>query len=200
MKKAIFTFLILLISTLNVEAQDWSGKVYQVGKIYPGYYVTNGGDTVEGYFYHGTQTSNQKNCHYYKNETDAKPASKFGPEDIKAYKVADKVYRSIHYSGGLLAKPLRFNLVTNDGAITEFIFYDEMGTGETKMVYHKPHDANNAQPVELQSFGLKFAKKMSEYVADYAELSKKVADKEDGYGMLKILDIIKEYNEWYAKK
>ena len=91
--------------------------------------------------------------------------------------VGDKTYRSIHYSGGLLAKPLRFNLVTTDGAITEFIFYDEMGTGETKTVYHKPHDANNAQPVELQSFGLKFAKKMSEYVADYAELSKKVADK-----------------------
>ncbi len=200
MKKLNAILFLCIMPFLQGKAQDWTGNVYQIGKIYPGYYVTNGGDTIEGYFYHGTQTSNQKNCHYYKAETDAKPTSKFGPEDIKAYKVADKVYRSIHYSGGLLAKPLRFNLVTTDGAITEFIFYDEMGTGETKMVYHKPHDANNAQPVELQSFGLKFAKKMSEYVADYAELSKKIADKADGYGMLKILEIIKEYNDWYAKK
>lgn len=41
---------------------------------------------------------------------------------------------------------------------------------------------------------------MSEYVSDYAELSKKILDKEKGYGLLKILDIIDEYNTWCKTK
>lgn len=202
MKKSLCLFLFGIITTLTAQSQDWSWNVYKFNKIYPGYYVTNEGDTIEGYFKHGDKVDNQNNCHYYKNETDSKPTSKFKPADIKGYKVADKTYRTMNYSGGLFSKPLRFVLLVTDGAIAEFIFYSEDPTtpNDTKTVYHKPHDANNADPVELQSFGLKFAKKMSEYVADYPELAKKIADKEEGYGMLKILDIIKEYNDWYKKK
>lgn len=198
MKKIMIFLFFGIIIPFTGNSQDWSGNVYKVGKIYPGYYVTNTGDTVEGYFYHGNQVENQRTCKYYKNEMDTKPSGTYKPEDIKAYKVADKVYRSINYSGGLFAKPLRFNLVVNDGAITEFIFYSEDGTTDTKSVLHKPHDPENSQPVEFSSFTLKFAKKMSEYVADYTELSKKIAEKADGYGYLKIYEIIKEYNEWYA--
>jgi len=201
-RKSILLLFFGIILFHQSKAQDWSEKVYKIGKIYPGYYVDNTGDTVQGYFYHGDKIDNQNNCHYYLNETDKKPTKKFKPADLKGYKVGDKTYRTINYSGGLFAKPLRFNLVVNDGAITEFIFYSEDLTtpNETKTVFHKPHDKTNSDPVELQSFGLKFAKKMSEYLADYPELSKKVADKADGYGLLKILEIIKEYNEWYAKK
>ena len=58
--------------------------------------------------------------------------------------------------------------------------------------YLKNGDEN---PKTLDYFALKFASKMSEWISDDAVLSKKVADKEDGYGMLKILEIIAEYNE-----
>ncbi|HTL82501.1 MAG TPA: hypothetical protein VL651_12400, partial [Bacteroidia bacterium] len=113
---------------------------------------------------------------------------------------------SIHYSGGLLDKPLRFNLVTKDGEITEFNFYDETGAREADgswkydVVYLKQHDAAFPKPVTLQYFGIGYAKKMSEYVADDADLSKKVADKEKGYGMLQLDAVIDEYNTWYASK
>jgi hypothetical protein len=167
--------MLLLVCYVSIaQAQpDWSGKVYSIGKIYPG----------------------------YKNETDPKPSGEFKPDDIKEYKVADKLYRSIPYSGGLLAKPLRFNLVNKDGPIREYVFYHEDGgSGGSDMVFHKPHDATNSKPVSLPDFGLGFAKKVSAYVGDYPELAKKVADKEKGYGMLKILDIIAEYNQWYLSK
>ena len=49
----------------------------------------------------------------------------------------------------------------------------------------------------LQDFAIGFAKKMSAFVADDEELSKKVADKEKGYGMLQIDAIVDEYNTWY---
>jgi hypothetical protein len=195
--------MLLLVCYVSIaQAQpDWSGKVYSIGKIYPGYYISNNNDTVNGYFVHGNQVGNQKRCYYYKNETDPKPSGEFKPDDIKEYKVADKLYRSIPYSGGLLAKPLRFNLVNKDGPIREYVFYHEDGgSGGSDMVFHKPHDATNSKPVSLPDFGLGFAKKVSAYVGDYPELAKKVADKEKGYGMLKILDIIAEYNQWYLSK
>jgi hypothetical protein len=41
---------------------------------------------------------------------------------------------------------------------------------------------------------------MAAFVADDEELSKKVADKEKGYGMLQIDKVIAEYNAWYNSK
>ncbi|MDQ3111428.1 MAG: hypothetical protein M3R17_16195 [Bacteroidota bacterium] len=206
--KKITAITALLFLCLVANAQDWSGKVYKIGTIYPGYYVSLKGDTVRGYFMHNNQVKNQLKCEYYKNETDRNTTQSFGPEDISSYVVADKLYRSIHFSGGLLAKPMRFNLVTTDGGggISIFNFYDETyarepdGSIKYTVVYYKPNDAANPKPMMLQDFGLGFAKKMAAFVADYEELSKKVADKEKGYGMIQIDKIVEEYNTWYKTK
>jgi hypothetical protein len=80
------------------------------------------------------------------------------------------------------------------------VFYSEDGNATPETLFHKAHDASNATPVTIAYFGLGFAKKLSQYLSDYPELSKKVADKEKGYGMLKLLDIIAEYNSWYASR
>lgn len=196
MKKIIMVAL-AIFSVCAINAQDWSGAVYKIGKKYPGYYVTNEGDTINGYFMHGTKVQNQLRCDFYKIETDPEPDEKFFPEDIKSYKVGDKLYRTINYSGGLLKKPLRFVLVVKDGAISQFTFYSEDLTNEEKTVFYKANDPENPDPLELQYFGMGFAKRMSAFVADNEELSKKVADKEKGYGMLQIDAIIEEYNTWY---
>ena len=198
--KELFSHLIIFFSITTACAQDWSGKVYTTGQIYPGYYVSNTNDTVQGYFLHGNQVSNQKKCYFYKNETDREPTFAFSPHDIKSFKVADKLYRTVPYSGGLIASPLRFLLVTKDGGIAELVFYSEDGAATSESVFYKPHDPANSKPVTLPYFGLGFAKKLSQYLSDYPELAKKVADKEKGYGMLKLLDIIAEYNTWYATK
>jgi hypothetical protein len=198
--KQFFTVIFLTGAFSSLHAQDWTGRVYQVGKIYPGFYVTNSNDTIQGYFLHGNQAANQKKCVFYTNEMDRKSTSEFKPDEIKSYKVADKLYRSINFSGGLTSKPLRFNLITKDGAITEYVFYSEDGSFTPEPVFHKPHDAANNKPLQMGYFALGFAKKLGEYVADYPELAAKVTGKEKGYGMLNLLAIIAEYNEWYANK
>ena len=198
MKRFLLVFCASLTG-LSLYSQDWTEKNFKHGGIYAGYYVTNKGDTVKGFFRQGNKVEGQKQCDTYTSEKGT-DHQKFKPEDIKSYMVGDKLYRSIHYSGGLMAKPLRFNLVTKDGPICEYIFYSESGPGEDKTVYHKANDPANSEVRELQYFGIGFAKKMAEYVADYPELSKKIADKEKGYGMLKMLDIIAEYNKWYLTK
>jgi hypothetical protein len=57
---------------------------------------------------------------------------------------------------------------------------------------------------ELQDFGsleylMKFKKAMSEYLSDYPEIAKKIANKEAGYAYGNLEKIIAEYNAWYLK-
>ena len=114
--------------------------------------------------------------------------------------MGDKLYRTLNYSGGLLNKPLRFLLVAKDGEITEYVFYQEDATAEAQGIFHKRHDPSHSDPITYGYFALGYAKKLSDYISDYPALSKKVSDKEKGYGLLNLLAIIAEYNEWYAAK
>ena len=192
--------LTLVVAKAQPKDPDWSETVYKIGKIYPGFYVTNTNDTIHGYFLHADKKGNQKKCRFYTNEMDKKPTAEFKPEDIKSYKVADKLYRTLNYSGGLLNKPLRFLLVTNDGGITEFVFYSEDAAVQAQGVFHKPKDPSHSDPITVSYFGLSFAKKLSDYISDYPVLAQKVANKEKGYGLLNLMAIIAQYNEWFATK
>jgi hypothetical protein len=198
--KKITAIAALIILSMTAGAQDWSGNVYKIGEKYPGYYVSLTGDTVQGYFKMGGQIENQTTCNYYKNETDKKPTQKFAPEDISAYKVGDKMYRPIHYSGGLMAKPLRFNLITKDGAITQFKWYELSTTYpfpmEEKEVFVNYHYKTEPKTLGHDEMVMSFAKKFSAFIDDDKELSDKVANKEKKYSAFQMYDIIDEYNEW----
>jgi hypothetical protein len=204
-----------LSATTMIAQNDWSGKTYKYYSLYPGYVVTLTNDTIQGYIEHGDRTMNQDKAVYYSDINNRKTKKVYKPEDLKGYMVGDKVYRSIHWSGGLLEKPLKFNLLVQDGAITQYHFYtkdegyvvqvrskDETDAEydaricQTQMVFQK----NDGKPFAETSLGLGFAKKMAEIVADYPELSTKVKNKEKGYGMLNLLTIIDEYNVWAAQK
>lgn len=209
MKKIILT-LILLALTSFIYAQDWSSDIYSVGQKYPGYIIKTTGEKIEGYIEAQPRgekqdlgNSNQTRVIFYTDKDDKKSKVIYKPEDVKEYMVADKVYRSIYYSGGLTSKVLRFVLRVKEGCIASYVWYNckqyYINTGdcdwEEVQLYQKGED----KPVEQSSFALNFAKKMSEYVSDHAELSAKILNKEKGYGMLKLLEIIDEYNTWCAE-
>ncbi|MES2798801.1 MAG: hypothetical protein V4638_02190 [Bacteroidota bacterium] len=198
---------------------DWSPEIYQVGKMYPGYIINLDGDTIQGFIkadqrcsIAGIGSSNQNTCAFYVNEADKKPAQKYKPADLKGYKIADKVYESIKYSGGLLKAP-NFNLVVQEGAIRMYEWYAtkenyasiSKQSGETWLQYDaRRFDSKQVvakegtDPIEVSMLGLSFAKKMPEMIADHKELAAKVANKEKGYGFLRIYEVIDEYNKWKA--
>ena len=186
MKKIIFSTIALFLSasafSQNSTSQvDWSPELYRVGNIYPGYIVKLDGDTIQGFIKANTRcsggglgSSNQNLAQFYTSKTDKKPVAKYKPTDIKGYKIADKVYESINYSGGLFKKP-NFNLVVQEGAIRLYEWYATVEnyssiskqSGEswkefdarrfdTKLVVAKdPTDA-----IEFSMLGLSLAKKM----------------------------------------
>ena len=208
-----------LAFSLLSQAYDWDPSVYRVGKKYPGHVVTNDGDTIRGFIkarlrcsLTSVGKSNQTYCEFYRNEGDKKPIGKYKPEDIAGYQIADKIYKSIPYSGGLSSKKLNFNLLVQDGQIAQYNFFSNQegaataGKNDaesweefdarvysTSIVLQKGDD----RPRESNYYMLSFAKRVSELVSDHEELAESVRNKEKGYRMLKFYEIIEEYNRWY---
>lgn len=229
MKKQIIVIAITLIGSVTGFSQnsdgnptvDWSPEIYQVGKIYPGYVIKSDGDTIKGFLkaqnrcsIGGIGSSNQNKALFYTNKSDRKPAEKYQPKDIKGYKIADKLYESINYSGGLFNKP-NFNLVVEDGAIRLYEWYATVEnystlrkqSGESWQDYDKRRFDTNiivakdpTEPIEYGKLGLGFKKKMPPLISDNPEMARKVANKEKGYTFLNLFDVIEEYNEWSAKQ
>lgn len=212
--KVIFIICFLFFFQLS-NAQDWSGDTYKYYQLYPGYIINNSGDTIKGYVEHGDRTRNQTKCIFYTDISNSKTKKIYKPDDLKGYCVADKIYRSIHYSGGLFGKPLNFVLVAKQGRIARLYYYtkDEgyviqvRKQGETDAQYDARiskeeivWQKENEDPVANTSLFLGFAKKVGKLIADYPELAKKVENKEKGYTVLKILDIIDEYNNWWKSQ
>lgn len=228
MKNSILVSAVLFLSihafsqnnTTNSYA-DWSPEIYQVGKIYPGYIIKLDGDTIKGFLkassrcsIGGIGSSNQNTAAFYLNESDKKPVAKYKPTELKGYKIADKVYESINFSGGLLKKP-NFNLVVEDGAIRIYEWYSTVENYstlskqsgetwqqfdarqfETKLIVAK----TPTEPIEFSMLGLSFAKKMPSLINDNPEMAQKVANKEKGYTFLNLFEVISEYNKWAKTK
>lgn len=206
----ILLLVLTLISTTGLIAQDWSTDVYKYGEQYPGYVIDAEGNKIEGYIQYQNRYTMQNTVLFFSEKDNKKTKVKYDTQDLKEYKVADKLYHCIHYSGGLMKKPIKANLVVKEGCITEYVWYNRADnfmtmqklpneTDEEFMNRMYPPEtvylkAGDEEPRRTDYFALKFADKMSEYIADNKELSEKVANKEKGYGMLRILEIIEEYN------
>jgi len=211
--KNLILLFILTASLKSVKAQDWEGVNYKYNEIYPGYIVSLKGDTTQGYIVHGGRTANQKTCIFYK-DASKKEKQKLSPSDIKVYSVGDKVYNSIPFSGGLFGKPLSFVLVVKPGRIYEYAYYtkkdmvsDFMLPKETYADYDKRVHSDEIvwqkleeKPMQHTDFVLGFAKRMGKLVGDYPEMAQKVENKQKGYTLFNVFDVISEYNTWWAKQ
>ena len=223
--KKLLIFAVLFATTSILQAQqgtttsqaDWSPELYQMGKKYSGYIINLDGDTVQGYIkalrrtnIDGMGVSNQNRVLFFVKESDKKPVEKYKPSELKGYKIADKVYESINYSGGLLKKP-NFNLVVQEGKIRMYEWYStkegfsgmRKQSGESWEEFDQRRYETNLiiakdpkEPINYSFLGLGFAKKMPPIISDHEELAKKVANKEKGYKWLNMFEVIKEYNAW----
>jgi hypothetical protein len=225
MKYTIASALFCLLATGAISQEksstmaDWAPDVYRVGKKYPGYIIKLDGDTVRGFLKAdnrcataGVGSSNQNTAEFYLNEADKKPVDKYKPDEIKGYMIADKVYESIAYSGGLMKKP-NFNLVVKEGKIRLYEWYSTVDnymslqrqSGETWQEFDaRAYDVklivakDGQEPIEYGMLGMQFAKKMPDIISDNPDMAKKVADKEQGYKFINMFEVIDEYNKWAA--
>ena len=211
LKSLLFSAFMLTTFFMMAQTPDWSSDVYKYGELYPGYIIDATGTKTEGFIKYQNRYSLQNNIVFYTDKTNKKTKTKYKTQDLLEYKVADKLYHCIHYSGGLLKKPVRGNLVVNEDCITEYIWYERAenystmrkASGETQEEFldrmYPPttlfKKEGDSEVKTVASFALKFSEKMSDWISDNADISGKVAAKEKGYKVLNLLQIIDEYNE-----
>ena len=210
-KKSILTIVFIIALSFASKAQ------YVIGNVYPGFIVSKTGDTTQCYIKMTNKYSNQTRCLVYANEKDNKEQKSYKPSELRSYKVGNRSYEAIPY-GDIMPKTLNFALVEKDGHLRQFIWYSSTGdemkdsyAGMGKAIYMSASDEDNLKgeivlhkpdekPIGPTKLLMSFSKNMSEYVADYPELADKIKNKEKGYDMLHLLEIVDEYNKWYASK
>lgn len=210
MKRTTAILSFIFCFALFTNAQDWSTDVYQYSEEYPGYIIEEDGTKKEGFITYKNRYTMQNEVIFYGEKGNKKTKEKYKTADLKEYKVADKVYHCISYSGGLLKKPIRANLLIKEGCINQYVWYNradnymvmQQGENETDEEFNKRkyppvwvvNKAGTNEPKSIDQFGLKYKSKMAEFVAENPELAKKIEEGEKGYGMLAFEKIIDEYN------
>lgn len=206
------SLILFLLGSVSVWAQDWES--YQYGELYEGYVITNEGQKLTGFIKYQNRTDMQEEVIFYKTKTSSK--SKYEAEDLKEYKVADKLYHCFRYSGNSAYTKHALLVIDGKSCIMEYVWYERAPgyntllkrEGESdeefaarkypsKTVYHKASDELGA---DESYFKDDFAKKLSDFLSDNKELAKKVKKGESGYSQLfELPKIIKEYNDACGK-
>jgi len=212
--KQLFIFFFLLVPFLG-NSQDILGNKY------PGFIVKNDGEKVDGFVKRLSLISSQKRVVFYTDKDDNDTKIVYKPNELMGYRIGSETYLSIAY-GDIRKNIKHFLLRDNEGKIEAYVYYKlvtedgpelvlkDNGTtttsiefdGKTKLsgeiVWLK--DREKVLALSSPKLVLKFKKIMSDYISDYPELAKKVANKEKGYRLLNIQKILKEYNDYFAKK
>jgi hypothetical protein len=191
------------------------------GTTYPGYIITLQGDTVRGYILNINLWLNQRMTFLYADPEDRQSRVKYTPKEIRAYQVGPRFYESFHQAftnsshadNFLLRKvegPVKYYVWYFDEDKTKAMVWDKISLTDLAKAFlmeeeelWKDEFALKKGDTQLTAFNLKFlmkfAKNMSEYVSDYPELTRKIAEKREGYKNINIEKIIREYNEWFLQ-
>lgn len=205
----MFLGLLCLIG-LNVSAQNWSTENFTYGELYPGYIITSEGERIGGFIKYRNRYVMQNEVIFYRDKEDPKTKKKYKPENLKEYKVADKVYHILNYTGSALTTGKRALLIVNSGCISEYVWYERadgynhllQGKNESNEDFAKRkypesivfYKSGDDVPVEPTFFEEKFTKKMTAYIADNKSLASQVKSEKRSYGVPVIRSIFEEYN------
>jgi len=208
MKYLLSTLLLFAAFASNAQNENIA---YVSGGYMDGYVILKDGTQKNGFIRYSDPYNIQNTVVFFTDKDDKDTKEKFDAEDLTEYRVGEKTYHVIHWSGGMFDKPLKGNMLVEDGCIRRYTWYNRpesvlaavQNPGESDADFlerkYSPQTVYNhvgkEKAYQQSDFGLKFAKKMSEFVEDNAELAEKVANKEKGYKMLNMLSIIEEYNE-----
>ena len=198
-KNSFFILLGLFLLPGSVMSQSYF-NYDKLGRWVDGYIIKSTNDTVKGKIAYKHYSVNQSNISFSIDGTSEKTII-YRPNDLLGFWM-EKTFWMSTINTTLQAENNKklFVLMVRQGPISLYEYYkedDEASDGWKTISLIKKLDENYSIAGNLL---LGFKKKMSEYVNEYEELAKKIADKEKGYKVLNINKIIDEFNAWYLKK
>ena len=179
-----------MLLDLNVSAQD----DFLFYSYHEGHIIHNNGTKERGLLQYLPEEERYQKVIFKKND-DAKK-QKFKVTQLSGYTLAEKDFKAMEYDD-ILGKGRKFLIIDTIDCISSYHYtaQDDEGTWNVINVYD-----NGERAVNCQKLALGFSKKMAEFLAADEELSKKVADKERGYGLINLHKVIAEYNQRCKKR
>lgn len=189
--KPVLTLAIMALCA----SMAWAQPDYQVGKMYEGYILLDDNTREEGFVVFEDPVKRSQRVVFYKNANDRRSKKIYKPKKLNGYGVGSMQFKTLTYRN--ILKSTAFAELTQGGQISVYSVcsaYDATkGEYQCEMILQKGQD----EPVVSTKF-LRFADNMSDYVSDYEALATKIRNKEKGYRLLGMMNIIAEYNQWYA--
>jgi len=234
MKRPAFLLFLMILMIRSATGQysdapvtDTTARI-KMWSLYPGYVVTQDGNTLHGYLLLKNLAANQDKVFFFKNPEDKKYTAKYKPKDLKAYKVGPRYYESWKFKPPATAsandaRTYHFLLKIIDGPFRLYRWYYEtleqskarlkidkdqplqgqvdLSFSEKDLSHHNYGVTPAGEFIDLGTLKMltNFKKNMSRLVEDDTELATKIRNKEKGYGYYDIERILREYNEWYLK-
>jgi len=184
MKEFMLFLLVALLSNNSAYSQQ---QIYRLNNYYKGYTINNDGIKEEGFIKYTNEENRYKKI-VFKKELNTKKKI-YSPKQIKAYKLADKIYHSVIFKG-LLGKEHKFLVLEEEGCINKYYYRSfENGEWKSQLVI-----SNTNETISTEIFIFKFSKKMAKFISDNKVLSAKVKNKEKGYRLINFYSIVDEYN------
>jgi len=222
MKKLhIICMVLFFVVNINRGFSQPDSTAVSLWTIYPGYVITHEDDTICGYLKLSNLVANQHKLFFYNNPDDEEYAEKYKPKEIKGYKVGTRIYKSFKYWPTGETNSYHFFLEVIDGPISLYQWYYEPESRTSERVKIDEDNVLNSEidlsfsendltkeqiiikldnkPINFSAlkFITNFKKNMSKLVEDNEELSRKIANREEGYQLQDDQKIILEYNVWY---
>lgn len=189
---AFWLTLLLMVGSVN---ELFAQSDYVIGRFYEGYIILPDGSREDGFIKYDIFNEMQGAIVFATDPKSRRTRTTYKPKTLQGYKVADRTWHSVLFKDIIGPKMQRFLQLESDGFIKLYQYYPNEGNrpDDAQVVIQKGDEVAFNQGSLLTGFH----KKVGELVSEHEELAAKVRNKEKGYKLLQLYDIIDEYNTWY---
>ncbi len=198
------TLLALILHSTGITVFS---QTYKLNQRYPGYFINAKSDTIRGYILLTNKIENQRGGEYSNDSRGEKVRIHLLPDEVKGFKVQDRVYTAVDYGE---PDPMyqHFLITVEEGKLNLYQYFNlskDLYIGEGNG--QRPANGNDEQYLQSEfvitnKAGKKFvitnqnslSKNAEEIFAGNAEIIQKIKDKDKDYRYSDLPLIVKQYN------
>lgn len=192
-----FSILFITLLLMVAGAQELSAQDYIIGRFYEGYIITLDGERQDGYIKYEKFNTMQSSIIFATDPKNRRTRTAYKAKALSGFMVAGHTWHSIPFKDLIGPKQQKFMQLDLDGQIKLYLFYgtESNVSADAQVVIRKGDEVAFNQGTFITGFH----KKASELVSEHTALADKIRNKEKGYKLLQLYDIIDEYNAWYRE-